>query len=1137
MLKTGFLIIFLFSTGLLMAQRVYRPQSVLATGNWYKIVVTAPGIYKIDVPFLAAMGINTGNITTASLRIFGNGGTLLPENNNPFRPDDLEENALQVQDGGDGIFNGADYLLFCAGGPDDWIKDSVNQSFIHKKNLYTSESYYFLTIGGTGKRVAIETNPATASRPVTDYNERWFYENDLVNLLSSGKEWPGEEFSANPGQQLSRSFTATFKNLLPGPLKLTAAVVSRSGGSGGVFSLGVNGGAVIQLPTAPVSGNVLDIFATTAQQTATYNGNQDAQQISITYAPGGANAQGWLNWLLLNGRCRLNFSGHSQLRFRDWASVGAGITAGFKIENAPAALQVWEVTDPYNARRQTGAFSGGTFQFNRDAGRLREYIAFDGSNWLSPVFKEVVPNQNLHQSSPADFIIITSAALKEQASRLAAYHTSRDGMRVLVATTAQVYNEFASGSPDPAALRDFVKMYYDKYNNNPGNQLQYLLLLGDASFDYRNRITPNTNEVPGWESTNSFDPLQSYVSDDFYGLLDDNEDVNAATPGLLDVGIGRIPARNAAEAKDYVDKVLAYHQPQSFGPWRNQLTLVADDEDGNLHLNDAEVLSNTLNSSAPIFTKEKIYLDAYRQESGSGGSRYPQVNDAINNKIFNGTLIWNYSGHGGYRRLADEAILDGDMVNNWKNETRLPLFITATCDFAPYDHPLQFSIGENILLRPKSGAIALMTTTRVVFAFANRIMNNNYLQFAFQRGANGKYNALGRATQLAKNYTYTTSADIINNRKFTLLGDPALTLAYPFYKIRTTHINSRPFSTTADTIKATSLCTLQGEVLDENNNPLPGFNGTVYPVVFDRNQLVTTLANDPGSVTTNFETPGNILFRGKASVVNGKFSFSFIAPKDMQYATGNGKLVYYGDNSSTDGNGADFVVTGGNGNNSYNDTRGPDIEAWLNDKKFISGGLTNTSPVLIVSLYDTSGINTSGAGVGHEITAVIDNNNRNTLVLNGFYEADLNSYRRGTLRFQLPPLAPGPHQLRIKAWDVLNNPAETVLDFMVGNDEKLQVAHVLNYPNPFTTQTVFWFEHNRPGENLLITVSVLTVTGKRVTTVKRTINTPGNRSCEMEWDGRDEFGSRLARGVYIYTLTVQTADGQKVLKTEKLLIL
>ncbi|MGH2566467.1 MAG: C25 family cysteine peptidase, partial [Ginsengibacter sp.] len=343
-------------------------------------------------------------------------------------------------------------------------------------------------------------------------------------------------------------------------------------------------------------------------------------------------------------------------------------------------------------------------------------------------------------------------------------------------TTDQVYNEFSSGSPDPSAIRDFVKMYFDKYGNNAADKPKYLLLFGDASYDYKDRLKNNTNFVPAYENDISLDPLGTYTSDDFYGFLNDNEDINSGiVSNDLDIGIGRVPAKNTEDAKNFVDKVFAYTSPQGFGPWRNNMLFIADDEDFNLHLQDAESVTGTVAATAPVFDLQKIYLDAFQQESGAGGSSYPQANAAINNQVYNGTLIWNYNGHGGAQRLAEETILDQSIINSWNNPTKLPLFITATCDFAPYDNPTVNSIGENILVRPKTGGIALMTTTRVVYAYSNRIMNNNYLQIALQPDANGNYKTLGDAVKEAKNFTYQTSGDIANNRKFTLLGDPALT--------------------------------------------------------------------------------------------------------------------------------------------------------------------------------------------------------------------------------------------------------------------------------------------------------------------------------------------------------------------------
>ncbi|MGH2553313.1 MAG: type IX secretion system sortase PorU, partial [Chitinophagaceae bacterium] len=630
----------------------------------------------------------------------------------------------------------------------------------------------------------------------------------------------------------------------------------------------------------------------------------------------------------------------------------------------------------------------------------------------------------------------------------------------------------------------------------------------------------------------------SYASDDFFGFLDDNEDINSgAIVNLLDLGIGRVPAKNSDEAKNFVDKVATYISAQAFGPWRNNLTFIADDEDNNLHLFDAEILTATAGTTAPVFNLQKIYLDAYRQENGPGGSQYPQVNLAINNQVFNGTLIWNYNGHGGSARLAEETVLDQEIVNSWSNANRLPLFITATCDFAPYDNPGVNSIGENILLRPKSGAIALMTTTRVVFAFSNRIMNNNYLQFALQPDVNGKYRTLGDAVKEAKNYTYQTSGDVSNNRKFTLLGDPALTLSFPELKIKATKINGIP-STLIDTLRSTEKVTIDGEVTDGLGNILTNFNGNVYPVVFDKLQSVNTLANDPGSQVTTFQSQTNILFKGKASVVNGNFSFSFKVPKDINYQYGNGKLSLYAENGIKDANGffTNFIV-GGTGNSTGNDNEGPQIKLFLNDELFVNGGITNQTPVLIAKFSDSSGINTASTGIGHDIVATVDNDNRIFYILNDFYQGDLNSYQQGVVRFQLPELSPGPHSLKLKAWDVLNNSSEAILEFVVANDESPELKHVLNYPNPFTTKTHFWFEHNKPGQLLDVNIQIMTISGRLIKTIHQKILTEGNRSAEIEWNGRDEFGDKLGRGVYLYKLRITTSDKKKKEIIEKLVIL
>ncbi len=1119
------------------AQRIYKQHSVLSSGNWYKIAITSGGVYKIDISFLAGLGV-TGNIPSTQIRLFGKQGGMLPEVNNQPYTDDLDEIALSVVDGGDGVLNGSDYILFYATGPHQWIKDSANKRFSHVKNLYSERAFFYLSIGGAGKRIQVQTSSPLAITSVTSFDERHFHETDSVNFLSSGKQWFGEELSNLPGHSLTRQFSIpAFSIVQNQPFTLISNVVARSVNVSSQFNVSLNGGALLQLNVPPISGGLYDQFAQQAQQITTSNFAGNAITLAYQYLPGSFNSQGWINWFEVFYRRQLSLPVNGQLLFRDWNSIG-NTAAEFRITGADNNTQVWDISNSSLPVKMNTIINGGEIKFANDAQALHEYVSFSNS-FLTPQSVGKIPNQDLHNTVETDYFIISHPAFLMEAQRLAKFHEQRNALRALVITTDQIYNEFSSGIPDPTAFRDFIKMYYDKYRSTWTQKGKYLALVGKSSFDYKDLLKNNTNFVPGYQSASSLDPLSTYTSDDFFGFLDDNENINSGLIiNQLDVGIGRIPVKNIEEAKNFVDKVEAYHTAASLGPWRNNLNFIADDEDFNLHLQDAEVITNTTLSTAPNFNLQKIYLDAFRQEGGSAGGRYPQASEMINNNIFNGTLIWNYSGHGGAQRLAEEVVIDQQIVNNWNNANRLPLFITATCDFAPYDNPTANSLGENLLLRLKTGAIALMTTTRLVFAFSNRIMNDNYLQFALHPDSSGRYKTLGEAVMSAKNYTYQSSGDVVNNRKFALLGDPAMTLGFPQLKVKPLTVNGKNISLGADTLSATEFVKIEGEVSDNTGSRINNFNGTVYLSLFDKPQSITTLANDPTSQPVSFQTQTATLFKGKVTASNGAFAFNFKLPKDINFQYGAGKLSFYAQDGVKDGAGfSNDILIGGISTGNTSDKEGPIIKAYLNDERFVNGSITSHNPVLLVKLSDSSGINTGNAGIDHDIVATLDGDNRKYFVLNDFYETDLDSYQEGSLRFQLPELLPGQHFLKIKAWDVLNNSSEYILEFTVTNTAEIILDHVLNYPNPFTTRTAFWFEHNQPATDLQVRVEIFSVGGRIIKTLKKTINTDGTRSNDIEWDGRDEYGDKVARGVYLYRLTVQRMDGKKATKLQRLVVI
>ncbi len=1124
---------------LLEGQRSYASHSVLAAGSWIKLAVPQAGLYKVEGARLQAGGLLSLPVSSASLRLFSKGGGPLSESNAGPYTDDLKEIALDVFDGGDGQFQSTDYFLFYAPGPHRWQADLPNGLFHFQKNLYTDSGYYYFTATGVGKRVSDQ--PATGSSgPLIDrFLDRQVYELDSVNLLSSGKEWYGDELAQAPGKTLLKDLAFSFPNLVSGATaRLRSRVLARSTGSGSRFDLAANGSLIGQQAIPPVGTQLYDPFAIARTDLLSFPLNTPSLTLRYQYQPGAFGAQAWIDRVEVFAQRTLSMTGSRSLSFRDPGTVGQAAVQ-YRIQSAPTDLSVWDVTDPFEVRRLQGDRNGSEYRIQASATNLKEFLAFSGTDFPAPRVAGWVPNQDLHGLGPTDMVIVVPAAWRAAADKLASSHRNRSGLRVQVIAVEQVREEFGGGVNDPTAIRDLMKMFYDRQRNNPADRPRYLLLMGAGSYDPQARIRNNDAPLPTYQSMESLDPLGTYCTDDYFGLLDDAEDIqNPAIQNLLDLGIGRIPARSLAEAMAYVDKTLAYADTASRGSWQTRISFLADDEDGNLHLSDAEGMSSATRQVAPWLNTQKIYLDAYRQEAGAAGTRYPEANRAVDREIFKGNLIVNYTGHGGKEQLAEEVLISRSMVEGWKNGDRLPLFIVGTCDFAPYDNPAARGLGERLLVKPVSGAIGLLSTARPVFAFSNRILHENYLRVALQPEGSGRYLSLGESIQKAKNLTYQTSSDLINNRKFSLLGDPALTLAFPSDRVQTVRINGQPVSA-SDTIKAGAKLLIEGEVTDRNGQRLNGFNGWVYPTVFDKPRAQTTLANDPGSLAVPVEMPGAILFSGVSTVRDGRFQFEFTAPLDMNPVVGKGRISYYARSGTSDAQGfGEDIWVGDRSGALSTDRDGPAIRLSLNQPGFADGGLTHATPVLIAELTDSSGINTAG-GIGHDLQATLNASTLNPQLytLNDFYQSAPNTHQKGTIRYPLPTLAPGTYTLKLRAWDVLNNSSEKTLSFVVGDGENLRIERVLNYPNPFTSATRFWFEHNAPGQWLRISVEVMTLTGRVVRTLRAEALSEGNFYRDLEWDGRDEQGDRLGRGTYLYRLRVRCAGKGEASQVEKLVIL
>ncbi len=1118
-------------------QRVYAPQSILSEGQWVKISISGPGICKVSYSQLKKWGLGS-DIASASIQLFGNGGQVLSENTSGRYIDDLRENAIEVIDGGDGKLDGDDYFLFYASGPNRWVFDSIQRSFIFLKNPYSNKAYYFIRVNGAnGLRISEENSAGQPTVYFDKYDDRFRYEKDSINFLKSGKEWYGELIGSSSAGISGRAFTIPWPSVLSGSeARWVSEVVGRSFDQPNLISMKANGNAVGAHSTAPLLGNLLEPVANVSRVSSSFSLNTSRLQLDYAFTSGSINAQAWLNWFEVFAQRPLDFSGQKQMEFRLIESVFIQQPAGFQLKNATASTRVWNITYPEKPNKVKSEVFVNALRFPISSGVMSEFIAFEPSSALEVEFEGKVVNQNLHGLGFYEIVVISDPLLRAEANRLSTFHSSR-GLKGIVIDPFQIYNEFSSGAVDPGAFRDFMKMLYDRAGSDISKRPKYLLLFGGASYDFRGNNSKQKNAVPSYQTESSLDPLTSYVTDDFFGYLDDGDNINGNLPApLLDLAIGRIPARTPVQARAAVDKIIGYHDPKTLGNWRSRVTFVADDEDFNLHLNDAEFHVQSLNTDAPQLNIEKIYLDAFKQESGLSGQSYPDVNASINHAIQRGALVWNYSGHGGSTRLAQENILDRDQISGWQNQGKLPLLVTATCDFARFDDPSQFSLGEDLLVGRTTGGIGLLTTSRLVFASSNKEINNSFLKFLFKRNGDGVYPKLGEALRESKNFSVSNTGDFINARKFLLLGDPSLGLAIPVFKARTVSINGNT-NLRNDTLKSLNSYEIEGEVLAASGQPATGFNGTAFIEIMDKPMERKTLANDAQSLAVPIASFENFIYRGQVKIENGKFRYRFVVPADIELRVGAGKISYYVENGEADGLGIDNEIRiGGLGNSILNDNRGPELQAFLNSETFKNGDVVNEQPLLIVKVSDVSGINLSRVNVGHDIIAVLDNQTKSPFVLNDFYQPEFPGENRGIIRFPLPKLSEGNHKIFIRAWDVFNNSSTVEIEFVVEVFGKISIVSFKNYPNPVASSSTFEIGLDGNTFGSILNLRLLSGQGQLLWDYQQAINESTLRFIQVVWDGNDPRGNRLARGAYYVEAVVKNKLGVVSRQTRTILI-
>ncbi|NND06351.1 MAG: type IX secretion system sortase PorU [Saprospiraceae bacterium] len=1145
-MSTKIILAFLAGTfGILFTGYGQVTTSVLADGEIYKFATDRNGVYKLDYVFIEQLGLNPTTFNPQQLSIYGQGGGPLPEPNLTERIDDLVEIPIRIVGEEDGRFDVDDYILFYGEDMDKVSYSTTRNRFSHLKNPYDARNYYFIKINDSnGRRMATSSPPTEVDYDSDSYTDYQVLEDESYNILhkadanlqGSGRRWLGDRFRGEREKSYDDRFDLT--NMVSGePTHVRMEFAARSDRTSSV-SLTINDQV---LSTNIARAQVTDIekpYARVGIISEEIQFNAERPSITVKYPQLGNSNEGWLDFIAFNIRRRLVYD-NDQFSFSDPKTYDFS-SAKYTVANAVGST-IWDVSNPLQPAAVEAVTTGdGGISFSTAAGANTRYVIFRDEHGFSgePVGK--IPNQNLHAIIDAEYLVIYHPDFEAAAMRLAEHRRNFSRLRVELASIDQVFNEFSSGKVDPSAIRDFARMLYKR-----STDFGYLVLVGDGSFDYRHIYTDFNDEsfIPVFETEESFDPILSYPSDDYYALLDDLEGDNIR--GALDIAVGRFPVRTLEEANVIVDKIVRYEKGEkTLGDWRTNILFAADDEDGNRHVNAADPIAENIRFQYPMFNINKVYFDAFEQENTPGGVFNFNAKRELNQSMFKGQLVVNYLGHGGSKGWAQERVLLKEDVDQWNNIDRLPLMITATCSFAGYDNPVEITAGEYTLTNPTGGSVALFTTVRAVYATQNERLTRSVFDHLFAQ-VDGELPPIGDLLINAKNSNAQDTSSH-NARKFTLLGDPAMRLAVPQHFVRTSRINGVDINDVdLDTLKALSKVTVEGEVVNADGSLVTSFNGNLYPTIYDKAVNLKTLGQDKGSSERAFQLQKSIIFKGLASVTNGQFKFSFVVPKDINYAYGKGKISYYAeDGSAIDGAGAfSDIYVGGTDKNGINDDTGPLLDIFMNSEDFVFGGITDRNPTLLLKLSDDNGINVIGNSIGHDLTAVLDNDFQNTIILNEFYESEKDDYTRGTVRYPMSDLELGKHTLTVKAWDIANNSTEMLTEFVVIDEAEDGLRHVLNYPNPFSQSTCFQFEHSFLDQDLDIRVDILTPSGRRVTTLEKNIKASGNLSRDIKWDGRDDFGDRLANGIYIYRVTVRVTDASsgRVLKNtsdlQKLVVL
>ena len=1100
--------------------------------SWHQFSVEETGVYKITKDFLQKLDLPVQEIDPRTIRIFGRGGQMLPlKLDNEIET--LFENSVIVEGEDDGSFDDEDYILFMAYASDTWNEES--ETYL---NLYHDTAQYYITYGTSfGKRaLVLEGTDSPDADAVTNAVYTTFLEEDKHNLGSLGRRWFGKRFFDDQQE----SFTLETPNVASGTQIDVAARIASNASETTSFSLTIGN----DTNTSSISG--ISDSSVGSEPSTSFNqirgmihlSQNAAESITgkLSYTSNGdLSAIGYLDFIIAQYQRDLDGGGGSFM----FSLASKDTTQQLVIDSASNETCIWELgSDVVHVPPVASNTFGSDVIVDEDSKfYLSTSYKLPTFSRSSRIFSPSSFLKEISASPPTTYLLITAETFREEAELLVSHRKNVAGLSAKVVTVEEIYKAFSTGQQDIASIRNFVRYLYF----SQAKKLKYLCLFGDTSYDYKKRTTENDMVVPTFHALNSFSLTNSFMSDDFFTMLDENEGM-LTSYDHMDIAVGRMVFSNASQAHVLVKKVIDYENPTNRASWNNSFTILSDDADFFRDKDDfslqvaLDALGDEIVRQKPLMNITKIHSDAYKQIASAGGDRYPEVETALSNRLSQGTLVVNYFGHGGEDGLASEFIVDKDMALSLFHPGKYPLFITVTCEFSRFDNHTRPTAGEMLYQNPTGGAIGLISTTRQIFIDRGVDYNKILSKHLFSYGSEN-YTSIAEALRLAKN----EFTDANQKRVLFYIGDPALKLHIPRLEIAISKLNGIPIEDVPERdrqFKALEKVTLDGEILGTSRVLQQDFNGTITLQIFDKEVERSTLGNDQNK-TMNFITLGEKVFEGLATVSNGLFSSTFVIPKDINLNVDKARIsliAFNQDKTESVGGFSEQFDIGGINTAAVSDTQGPVINVFLENRSFISGGNVFHSPMLIVDFEDENGINSSG-GLGHDIIATLDNNQADPYVLNAYYSTILDDFTKGTLVYPLNELELGQHFLTLRAWDTFNNPTSETIIFKVIDSSEIQINNVYNSPNPVTNQTTFFVQHNKPRELLDIKISIFTVDGKRIWHSSQDVFSSSYMIDSLQWDAKSSSGQKVNKGTYLYTIElISTLSSSKDIYSGKLIV-